>query len=97
MEPSAGWAWRFDNQNCALCGVSGETIEGAPVVNATLIRRRRFGRYFLKPRAVWCDIDIPVFACPSKDGILGLLYQVKLGSTGTYAGTNLRIDVVPIS
>ena len=28
-----------------------------------------------------------------KDGILGTLYRVKLASTGTYAGTTLRIDV----
>ena len=30
----------------------------------------------------------------AKDGILGPLFQVKLASTGTYAGSNLRIDVV---
>lgn len=38
--------------------------------------------------------DGTLTANTSKDGILGPLYQVKLASTGTYAGnTTLRIDV----
>jgi len=37
--------------------------------------------------------DGTLAANTSKDGIVGPLYQVKLASVGTYAGTTLRIDV----
>jgi hypothetical protein len=38
--------------------------------------------------------DGTLSANTAKDGILGPLFQVKVASTGTYAGSNLRIDVV---
>ena len=37
--------------------------------------------------------DGTLSANTAKDGIVGPLYQVKLASTGTYAGTTLTIDV----
>ena len=37
--------------------------------------------------------DGTLTANTSKDGIVGPLFQVKLASVGTYAGTTLRIDV----
>ncbi|HEX3948216.1 MAG TPA: hypothetical protein VHW95_00030 [Steroidobacteraceae bacterium] len=37
--------------------------------------------------------DGALTANTAKDGLLGPLFQVKLASTGTYAGTTLAIDV----
>jgi hypothetical protein len=37
--------------------------------------------------------DGALAANTAKDGLLGPLFQVKLASTGTYAGTTLAIDV----
>lgn len=43
--------------------------------------------------AEYTPTDGTLAANTSKDGIVGPLYQVKLASAGTYAGSNLRIDV----
>jgi hypothetical protein len=37
--------------------------------------------------------DGSLSANTAKDGVLGPLFRVKLGSTGTYASTSLQIDV----
>jgi hypothetical protein len=43
--------------------------------------------------ARYTPTDGTLAANTSQDGILGPLYQVKIASVGTYAGTTLRIDV----
>jgi hypothetical protein len=43
--------------------------------------------------AEYTPTDGTLTANTAKDGIVGPLYQVKLASTGTYVGSNLRIDV----
>ncbi len=45
-------------------GLTGEVVDGQPVVAAVLIRRRERTRFTPMPREAWCDTDWPMFCCP---------------------------------
>ena len=56
--------FRREREVLAATGLTGETVEGQPVIAAPMLPRRSFLRFAGMRRRGWVNYEVPTFACP---------------------------------